>query len=352
MAGPPDSCRIWPTPTASSSRAPTWPRRTRSGFQWVVEAKSARREGHPHRPAVHPDQRARAHVRADARRRGHRVPRRRDQLHPEQREGLPRVRPGVHERVDDRQRGLPGHRGPGRAVLRLRPGDQRVRPDAAGQYAGQEDEGQSHGERTADRETASGLRARVARAAGGRRRAARRDAAAPALRLPDPQAALRPLHPGGGASRSAACRRSKFLEVCRGLDRATPAGSGPPRWSTRSAGPSTASGVQYIRTGAIIQLLLGNMGRPGGGVMALRGHASIQGSHRHPDAVQPAARLPADAAPRAARDVPAVDRRDPAPGPEGLLGATPRRTRSACSRRTSATTPPPRTTGDSASCPG
>jgi formate dehydrogenase major subunit len=36
-------------------------------------------------------------------------------------------------------------------------------------------------------------------------------------------------------------------------------------------------GVQYIRTGAIIQLLLGNMGRPGGGVMALRGHASIQG---------------------------------------------------------------------------
>jgi formate dehydrogenase major subunit len=37
-------------------------------------------------------------------------------------------------------------------------------------------------------------------------------------------------------------------------------------------------GVQYIRSAAIIQLLLGNMGRPGGGVMALRGHASIQGS--------------------------------------------------------------------------
>jgi formate dehydrogenase major subunit len=36
-------------------------------------------------------------------------------------------------------------------------------------------------------------------------------------------------------------------------------------------------GVQYIRTGAIIQLLLGNIGRPGGGIMALRGHASIQG---------------------------------------------------------------------------
>src|SRR5581483_4435952 len=37
-------------------------------------------------------------------------------------------------------------------------------------------------------------------------------------------------------------------------------------------------GVQYIRTAAIVQLLLGNVGRPGGGVMALRGHASIQGS--------------------------------------------------------------------------
>jgi formate dehydrogenase major subunit len=37
-------------------------------------------------------------------------------------------------------------------------------------------------------------------------------------------------------------------------------------------------GVQYIRAGSIIQLLLGNMGRPGGGIMALRGHASIQGS--------------------------------------------------------------------------
>src|SRR4051812_26475628 len=39
-----------------------------------------------------------------------------------------------------------------------------------------------------------------------------------------------------------------------------------------------SSGVQMIRAGAIVQLLLGNIGRPGGGVMAMRGHASIQGS--------------------------------------------------------------------------
>jgi formate dehydrogenase major subunit len=38
------------------------------------------------------------------------------------------------------------------------------------------------------------------------------------------------------------------------------------------------AGVQIIRAGAILQLLLGNVGRPGGGVLALRGHASIQGS--------------------------------------------------------------------------
>jgi formate dehydrogenase major subunit len=37
-------------------------------------------------------------------------------------------------------------------------------------------------------------------------------------------------------------------------------------------------GVQYVRTAAIIQLLLGNIGRPGGGILALRGHTSIQGS--------------------------------------------------------------------------
>jgi len=39
-----------------------------------------------------------------------------------------------------------------------------------------------------------------------------------------------------------------------------------------------SSGVQTIRAAAILQLLLGNIGRPGGGIMALRGHASIQGS--------------------------------------------------------------------------
>src|SRR4051812_5529199 len=37
-------------------------------------------------------------------------------------------------------------------------------------------------------------------------------------------------------------------------------------------------GAQYIRAASILQALLGNIGRPGGGILALRGHASIQGS--------------------------------------------------------------------------
>jgi len=38
------------------------------------------------------------------------------------------------------------------------------------------------------------------------------------------------------------------------------------------------TGVQIIRTAGILQLLLGNVGRPGGGIAAMRGHSSIQGS--------------------------------------------------------------------------
>src|SRR5262249_35409773 len=39
-----------------------------------------------------------------------------------------------------------------------------------------------------------------------------------------------------------------------------------------------SSATQTIRTAAILQLLLGNVGRAGGGVNALRGHSNIQGA--------------------------------------------------------------------------
>ncbi len=68
-----------------------------------------------------------------------------------------------------------------------------------------------------------------------------------------------------------------FLRVAEALC----ANSGPDRTAAfcYSVGWTQHSvGVQYIRTAAIVQLLLGNVGRPGGGILALRGHASIQGS--------------------------------------------------------------------------
>jgi formate dehydrogenase major subunit len=77
--------------------------------------------------------------------------------------------------------------------------------------------------------------------------------------------------------RSCGVPREKFLEVAEVFTSA----SGPERtaaicyavgWTQHS------KGVQIIRTAALLQLLLGNIGRPGGGVLALRGHASIQGS--------------------------------------------------------------------------
>lgn len=43
-------------------------------------------------------------------------------------------------------------------------------------------------------------------------------------------------------------------------------------WTQHTTGP------QLIGACALLQLLMGNIGRPGGGILALRGHASIQGS--------------------------------------------------------------------------
>src|SRR5688572_18246111 len=40
-------------------------------------------------------------------------------------------------------------------------------------------------------------------------------------------------------------------------------------------------GSQIIRAAGIMQLLLGNIGRPGGGINALRGHANVQGATDH-----------------------------------------------------------------------
>jgi formate dehydrogenase major subunit len=73
------------------------------------------------------------------------------------------------------------------------------------------------------------------------------------------------------------CTEEQFLRVAEALCES----SGRERTSAivYSVGwTQHTKGVQVVRTAAIIQLLLGNIGRPGGGILALRGHASIQGS--------------------------------------------------------------------------
>lgn len=71
--------------------------------------------------------------------------------------------------------------------------------------------------------------------------------------------------------------REQFLSVAEALTR----NSGRDRTSAicyALGWTQHSKGVQTIRSAAILQLLLGNIGRPGGGILALRGHASIQGS--------------------------------------------------------------------------
>ena len=73
------------------------------------------------------------------------------------------------------------------------------------------------------------------------------------------------------------CPKEAFLEVAKAIcensgREKTTAFCYAVGWTHHS------KGVQIIRAAAILQLLLGNVGRPGGGIMALRGHATIQGS--------------------------------------------------------------------------
>jgi formate dehydrogenase major subunit len=73
------------------------------------------------------------------------------------------------------------------------------------------------------------------------------------------------------------CPVETFLQVAEAITR----NSGRERttaWCYAVGWTHHTTGVQMIRTAAIIQTLLGNIGRPGGGILALRGHSSIQGS--------------------------------------------------------------------------
>ena len=77
--------------------------------------------------------------------------------------------------------------------------------------------------------------------------------------------------------RATGCPRDVFLRVAAALAK----NSGRERTAAicyAVGWTQHTTGVQMIRAAAILQGLLGNVGRPGGGILALRGHCSIQGS--------------------------------------------------------------------------
>jgi anaerobic selenocysteine-containing dehydrogenase len=77
--------------------------------------------------------------------------------------------------------------------------------------------------------------------------------------------------------RTTGCPRDVFVKIAEALA----GNSGRERTGTicyAVGWTHHTTGVRMIRAAAIIQGLLGNVGRPGGGILALRGHSSIQGS--------------------------------------------------------------------------
>jgi formate dehydrogenase major subunit len=147
---------------------------------------------------------------------------------------------------------------------------------ASWQYAGQEDHGAERQDQHTQRETASALQHESHGASI--KGPSRRDET-----LQDPHCVYQVLkrhyarYTAEMVERMCGISRAAFDELCE----AWTSNSGRERTTALvySVGWTQHSvGVQYIRAGAILQLLLGNMGRPGGGILALRGHASIQGS--------------------------------------------------------------------------
>src|SRR5262249_10316150 len=73
------------------------------------------------------------------------------------------------------------------------------------------------------------------------------------------------------------CPQETFLKVAETI-LASSARDHKTSFASAVAWTQHTNGPQVIGCAALLQILLGNFGRPGGGIMALRGHASIQGS--------------------------------------------------------------------------
>ena len=286
------------------------------GFQWVVEAKARGAK------VIHVDPRftrtsASPTPTCPSGRQRHRLPRRDRQLHPDHELDFREYVVGLHQRRTDRVADFRDTEDLDGLFSGFDP-RARLRTTASWMYQGRSRSAARHGHRGAkERRPAGCSTSRTARAGQPQ---TERDAT---LRHPRCVYQILKRHfaryTPEMVERACGVPREKFERVAE----AWTENSGRERttalvyavgWTQHSVG------VQYIRTGAIIQLLLGNIGRPG-----RRDHGDARprqhpGRDRHPDPVQPAARLPADAAPRPACDLPAVGRQHPPSRSEGLLG--------------------------------
>ena len=237
-------------------------------------------------------------------------------------------------------RRVPRHRGSRRAVQRLRRRHRDLRPQQLAVPGRRPGRSPTRATRPSSRSRPARCRParRARRWRRHRRRRARPDAAGPALRLPDPQAALRALHPGDGRA---------------GLRHAARAVPGGLRGVDGELGPRAHGGAGLQRRLDAAQRrrpvhplrrdhpAAAGQHRPAGRrrVRAARARQH-PGLHGHPDAVQPAARLPADAQ----RGATTTSRATSTPCAAARRRATGRRptpTWCRCSRSTSASTPRP-----------
>ena len=236
-------------------------------FRFVLQAKEGR-DGHPRRPALHAHLGAGRHLRADPGGFRHRVPRRMIRYILENDLWFKEYAldyTNISTIIED-ESGTPE-----RATACSRAGT-RTKP-ATTRYLAVRGQGGAGDPRRALRQHRPEQRERRRWPSARRRRTAR---CSTRVRLPDPEAALRRYTPEM-VERVTGCPRETFLKVADAIAR----NSGRERtgafcyavgWTHHT------TGVQMIRAAAMIQALLGNVGRPGGGIMALRGHSSIQGS--------------------------------------------------------------------------
>ena len=254
---------------------------------------------------------------------------------------LPRLRRGLHQRGDDRARGLPGHRGPRRRVLRLRPGDRALRHRPRGSYEGTDEHAGRRRARRRRRSTArrgdagtqrrgvgtSGRRARDRRLTAARRRA--RAGAPRDETLQHPRCVFQVLkrhfsrYTPEMVQEVCGMPPETFLEVVRGGDRQQRPRAHHAPGSTRSAGRTTRVGRAVHprrRDPAAAAGQHGPARRRHPGAARARQHPGLD---RHPDAVQPAPGLPADAATRDAARRPATTTSTPTQPDRRASGATP-----------------------------